>query len=95
MAAFAPRYTVSPPLLESIKRIAVLVHDLNRQAVPAVIYAELQAEAAAVSTYASTSIEGNPLPLTAVKRLLKQHPDHLRQSDPHAGLQEAHCAGSH
>jgi Fic family protein len=49
--------------------------------VPAVVYAELQAEAAAVSTYASTSIEGNPLPLTEVKRLLKQHPDHLRQSE--------------
>ncbi len=81
MAAFAPRYTVSPPLLASIKRIAVLVHELNQQAVPAVVYAELQAEAEAVSAYASTSIEGNPLPLTEVKRLLKQHPDHLRQSE--------------
>ena len=81
MAALAPRYTISPPLVDSIKRIAVLVNDLNRQAVPAVIYAELQAEAAAVSTYASTSIEGNSLPLTEVKRLLRQHPDHLRQSE--------------
>ena len=45
------------------------------------VYAELQAEAEAVSTYASTSIEGNPLPLTEVKHLLKQHPDHLRQSE--------------
>lgn len=81
MGAFAPRYTVSPALLELIKRIAVLVYDLNRQAVPAVVYAKLQAEAVAVSAYASTSIEGNPLPLTEVKRLLKQHPEHLRQSE--------------
>jgi Fic family protein len=81
MTAFTPRYTVSPPLLDSIKRIAVLAHDLNRQAVSAVVFAELQAEAAAVSTFASTSIEGNPLSLTEVKRLLKQQPDHLRQSE--------------
>ena len=81
MVDLVPRYTISPPLVDSIKRIAVLVNDLNRQAVPAVIYAELQAEAAAVSTYASTSIEGNSLPLTEVKRLLRQHPDHLRQSE--------------
>lgn len=81
MATFTPRYTVSPPLLAAIKRIAVLVHELNQRAVPAVVYAELQAEAAAVSTYASTSIEGNPLSLTEVKRLLKQHPSYLRQSE--------------
>ncbi len=81
MTAFTPRYTVSPPLLDAIKRIAVLVHDLNRQAVSAVVYAELQAAAAAISTFASTSIEGNPLSLTEVKRLLKQQPDHLRRSE--------------
>jgi Fic family protein len=81
MTGFAPTYTVSIPLLEMIKRIAVLAHNLNRQAVPDVVYAELQAEAAAVSTYTSTSIEGNPLPLTKVKRLIKQQPQHLRQSE--------------
>ena len=81
MTAFAPAYNVSPPLLDTIKRMAVLVHDLNRQAVSAIVYAELQAEAAAVSANTSTSIEGNPLPLTEVKRLIKQHPEHLRQSE--------------
>jgi Fic family protein len=44
----------------------------------------MQAEARAVSTYASTSIEGNPLPLTEVKQLLKQRPGHIRQSEREA-----------
>lgn len=76
-----PRYTVSPPLLSMIKRIAVLVHELNQQAVPDVVLMQMQSEARAVSTYASTSIEGNPLPLTEVKQLLKQRPGYIRQSE--------------
>lgn len=78
---FQPAYRISPQLLETLKRIAVLVHELNKQAVPQVVLAQLQAEAAAVSTYASTSIEGNPLPLTEVRRLLKQQPAQARQSE--------------
>lgn len=42
---------------------------------------QLQTEAAASATHASTSIEGNPLPLTEVKRLLKQQPEQLRRSE--------------
>lgn len=81
MNPFDPQYSISPPLLAMIKRITVLVHELNQQAVPDVIFMEMQSEARAVSTYASTSIEGNPLPLTEVKRLLKQRPAHIRQSE--------------
>lgn len=81
MNAFAPVYSITPPLLDMIKQITVLVHDLNQRAVPDVVLMEMQAEARAVSTYASTSIEGNPLPLTEVKRLLKQQPAKLRQSE--------------
>ena len=78
---FQPHYQISPQLLDSLKRIAVLVHELNKRAVPQVILIELQTEAQAVSTYASTSIEGNPLPLTEVRRLLKQQPEQARQSE--------------
>ncbi len=42
---------------------------------------QMQSAAQARSTYASTSIEGNPLPLTEVKQLLKQRPTNLRQSE--------------
>lgn len=81
MIPFAPVYCISPPLLDRIKQIAILVHELNQRAVPDVVLVPMQSEARAVSTYASTSIEGNPLPLTEVKRLLKQQPAKLRQSE--------------
>lgn len=78
---FQPIYTISPGLLQSIKQIALLIHELNRQHLPETVLAEFLAEARAVSTYASTSIEGNPLPLTEVKRLLKNQPTNVRQSE--------------
>jgi Fic family protein len=79
--SFQPTYTISPALLDAIKRITLLVHELNKQIVPDVVLMEQQAEARSVSTYASTSIEGNPLPLTDVKRLLKSSPTQLRHSE--------------
>lgn len=78
---FEPSYQISPTLLHSIKQITLLVHELNKHAWPKVILTQFQREAEAVSTYASTSIEGNPLPLTEVKRLLKNQPDQGRQSE--------------
>lgn len=81
MAVFTPHYHISSASLDNIKRIAVRVHELNKHRLPDVILAGLQTEAAASATFASTSIEGNPLPLTEVKRLLKQQPDRLRESE--------------
>jgi Fic family protein len=81
MNPFSPVYRITPPLLDMIKQITVLVHTLNQKAIPDIVLMEMQREARAVSTYASTSIEGNPLPLTEVKRLLKQRPAQLRQSE--------------
>lgn len=78
---FQPTYQISPPLLDNIKQITLLVHELNKRVWPEPILARFEAEATAVSTYASTSIEGNPLPLTEVKRLLKQQPEQARQSE--------------
>jgi len=78
---FKPVYAVSPSLLDTIKQITLLVHDLNQRAVSEVVQMRLLEEARAMSTYASTSIEGNPLPLTEVKRLLKQQPERVRQSE--------------
>ena len=78
---FKPNYRISPFLLERIKEITLLVHMLNQRLVSDVVLVQMQAEARAVSTYASTSIEGNPLPLTQVKRLLKNQPKQLRDSE--------------
>ena len=78
---FQPSYRISPQLLDSIKQITILVHELNKQHVSDVVFADLLSEAMVTSTYASTSIEGNPLALTEVKRVLKTQPAHIRQSE--------------
>jgi hypothetical protein len=78
---FQPIYHVTPVLLDRIKRITLLVHELNQRRVSEPVYAQLQTEARATSTFASTGIEGNPLPLTEVRRLLKNRPAQIRQSE--------------
>ena len=78
---FTPRYHISPLLLERIKRITILVYELNQHHLPTVVLNNMQTEAAANATYASTTIEGNPLPLTEVKRLLKNEPSQIRNSE--------------
>ena len=78
---FRPHYHISPRLLDYLKSIAVLVHELNKVQVQEVQWMELWGEARAQSTHASTSIEGNPLALTAVKALFKRQPQHIQQSE--------------
>ena len=78
---FEPKYIITHLLLENIKRIYSLVQSLNQRRFPHVVLVELRKMAEAVSTYASTSIEGNPLPLTDVKALLKNAPQNIRDSE--------------
>lgn len=78
---FEPTYSITSKLLRDIKDITVLVHELNRRVIPEVVLMQQEVEARSISTYASTSIEGNPLPLTDVKRLLKSQPAQLRRSE--------------
>ena len=78
---FEPIYHISPHLLNLIKDITIVVHELKKKQISDVIHAELLSDALITSTYTSTTIEGNPLPLTEVKRLLKSEPTHLRQSE--------------
>ncbi|MEZ4675101.1 MAG: Fic family protein [Caldilineaceae bacterium] len=78
---FQPIYHISPRLLDTIKRVTVLVHELNKWQLSEPQLAALRSEALVTSTYASTSIEGNPLSLTEVRRILKSRPAHIRQSE--------------
>lgn len=78
---FTPQYTITHPLLENIKRIYSLTHSLNQRHFSRTVLVELQKGAEAVSSFASTSIEGNPLPLTDVKRILKNRPENIRDSE--------------
>ncbi len=78
---FQPKFTITNRLLENIKRVNYLVHELNNRRFPNVVLLELERNAREVSSYASTSIEGNPLPLTEVKKILKSTPFHIRDSE--------------
>lgn len=78
---FQPQYRITDRLLAQIKRINTLVHELNHRRFSSVVLAAFEKTAEAVSTYASTSIEGNPLPLTEVKKILKSTPTHIRDSE--------------
>ena len=79
--SFLPKYTITDGLLANIKRINALVNDLNNRRFPRIVLVEFEKTARAVSAYASTSIEGNPLPLTEVKKILKSAPIHIRGSE--------------
>lgn len=78
---FNPKYTITNQLLSNIKKISTLVNGINNRRFPNIILAELEKTARAVSSYASTSIEGNPLPLTQVKRIIKNQPSNVSQSE--------------
>lgn len=78
---FEPRYTITDRLLAHIKRINSLVIELNHRRFPHVVLVELERSAREVSAHASTSIEGNPLPLTEVKKILKTAPANIRDSE--------------
>jgi Fic family protein len=78
---FKPKYTITDKLLSSIKYIALLVEELNNQRFPKLVLMDFERKAREVSAFASTSIEGNPLPLTEVKKVLKNKPEFIRDSE--------------
>lgn len=78
---FIPKYTVTNKLLANIKHIAEIVTELNSRSFSKVVLMEMQRRAREISAFSSTSIEGNPLPLSDVKRILKNRPEHIRDSE--------------
>src|SRR3989338_4001787 len=78
---FNPQFTVTQRLLANIKHIAILVAELNNKSFPDTILLEMEKTARAISSYSSTSIEGNPLPLTVVKQILKTKPENIRDTE--------------
>ncbi len=78
---FNPKYTISNKLLANIKRISEIIVDLNNRNFSRVILLDMERRAREISAYSSTSIEGNPLPLTDVKRIIKNSPENVRDSE--------------
>ncbi len=78
---FVPKYQITNKLLKISQRISVLTAELNRKKFPAPVLVEFERRAITLSAHASTRIEGNPLALTEVKRLLKNLPSNLKESE--------------
>lgn len=78
---FTPKYRITDQLLANVKRITSLVEQLNNRHFSKVVIVQYERTAREVSTFASTSIEGNPLPLTEVKKVLKSRPANIRDSE--------------
>lgn len=78
---FIPKYSITNRLLGNIKRIAEIVTELNSRSFSKVVLLEMERRAREISAYSSTSIEGNPLPLTDVKKILKNKPEYVRDSE--------------
>jgi Fic family protein len=78
--SWQPEYTLTNKLIFTMRRIGEALGEIKTMALTPATLARLELESRALSTHASTSIEGNPLPLTDVKRLLKAEPAHLRDT---------------
>ncbi|MBT3092597.1 MAG: Fic family protein [Candidatus Thiodiazotropha sp. (ex Lucina pensylvanica)] len=79
--SWTPKYTISNKLLSTIREIGESIGELKSLYLSDQDFAKLEIEARELSSYASTSIEGNPLPLTDVKRLLKTRKEHVRDTE--------------
>jgi Fic family protein len=78
---FEPKYQLNTTLLNNIIRIKNLISELNDQKFPELVMARFEKDSYAISAYASTSIEGNPIPLTDVRKILKSTPLHIRDTE--------------
>lgn len=78
---WVPKYSVSNNLLNNLTTIAGIKAELNGKKLPKLVIMEMWRAAQELSTHASTSIEGNPLPLTMVKAVLKGQPKNVKDSE--------------
>ena len=78
---FEPKYKLNTTLLNNIVKIKNLISKLNDQKFPELVLARFEKDSYAISSHASTSIEGNPIPLTDVRKILKNAPVHIRDTE--------------
>ncbi|MCX6738896.1 MAG: Fic family protein [Candidatus Parcubacteria bacterium] len=78
---FQPKYQVNTTLLNNLVKIKTVINELNNQKFPELALARFEKDSYAISSFASTSIEGNPIPLTDVRKILKNSPAHVRDTE--------------
>ena len=78
---FQPKYSISNRLARSLRQIGEAMGTIKAASLAESGLERLVLDARSLSAHASTSIEGNPLPLTDVKRLLKGAPANVRDTE--------------
>lgn len=78
---FKPVFQLNNALLNNIVRIKNIISELNDMKFPDLVLARFEKDSYAISAHASTSIEGNPIPLTDVRKILKNTPAHIRDTE--------------
>ena len=78
---FKPKYTITGLLLANITKINSLINELNSRHFAKLVLVEFERTAREISAHTSTSIEGNPLSLTDVKRVLKSNIINIRDTE--------------
>lgn len=76
-----PEYEITNKILSTIRQIGEVMGAIGASGLSTTTLAGLEKDARELSTFASTSIEGNPLSLTDVKHILKNKPDNLRDTE--------------
>jgi Fic family protein len=77
---FKPKYQITNTLATNMRKIGILVGGLNSKSFTRTVLLDLEREARVLSSFSSTQIEGNPLPLTDVKKLLKSAPEQIKET---------------
>jgi Fic family protein len=76
-----PKFDYTDKLVRNISKVGELAGALKARRFPNTVLMKLEQDARALSAYSSTTIEGNPLPLTDVKRIIKSKPENIRDSE--------------
>ena len=78
---FVPKYTISHILASNMRKIGEIIGELNSKPLSNTVLVNMERDARALSACSSTQIEGNPLPLTDVKKIIKSMPVNIRDSE--------------
>ncbi|MCC7290380.1 Fic family protein [bacterium] len=78
---FKPKYTITNTLATNMRKVGEIVGELNSKALSSTVLMNMERDARALSAHSSTQIEGNPLPLTDVKKIIKSRPEHIRDTE--------------
>jgi len=81
MNMFKPQYTITNTLATNMRKIGEIVGELNSKVLSSTVLMNMERDARALSAHSSTQIEGNPLPLTDVKKIIKSKPEHIRDTE--------------